>query len=97
MYDAMPTLANMFNFNYKYGLGHDILSADDNIVVFPNGNWVTNKIYYNAQKDEYLSLDESAVSEEEIANNKAYAEKLLEVSDAIIVYDLEVEKKDEKN
>lgn len=96
MYDAMPTLANMFNFDYKYGLGHDIFSVDENIVVFPNGNWVTDKMYYNAQKEEYLLLKDSVVNDEEIENNKAYANKLLEVSDAIIVYDLEAGEKDEE-
>lgn len=96
MYDAMPTLANMFNFDYKYGLGHDIFNVDNNIVVFPNGNWVTDKMYYNAQKEEYLLLKDSVVNSDEIENNKTYANKLLEVSDAIIVYDLEAEVKDEK-
>ena len=96
MYDAMPTLANMFNFNYKYALGHDIFSIDDNIVVFPNGNWVTDKMYYNAQKEEYLLLKDSVVNEDEIVKNKEYANKILEVSDSIIVYDLEGEEKNEK-
>ena len=96
MYDAMPTLANMFNFNYKYALGHDIFNLQDNIVVFPNGNWITNNVYYNTQKEEYLSLKDSVVNEEEIEKNKEYANKLLEVSDSIIVYDLEAEAKDEK-
>ena len=91
MYDAMPTLANMFNFNYKYGLGHDIFSTDRNIVVFPNGNWVTDQMYYNAQKEEYLLLKNSVVNDDEIKKNKDYANKLLEVSDSIIVYDLEAE------
>lgn len=96
MYDAMPTLANMFNFDYKYGLGHDIFNLDNNIVVFPNGNWITNDVYYNTQKEEYLSLKDSVVNEEEIEKNKGYANKLLEVSDSIIVYDLEAEVKNEK-
>lgn len=89
MYDAMPTLANMFNFDYKYALGHDIFNVDNNIVVFPNGNWLNDKMYYNSQKDEYLLLKDSIVTEEEIENNKEYANKLLDISDAIIVYDLE--------
>ena len=97
MYDAMPTLANMLNFDYKYALGHDIFNVDDNIVVFPNGNWVTDKVYYNAQKEETLSLkDNIVVSDEEIEKNKEYANELLEISNSIIVYDLENEKKDEK-
>ena len=96
MYDAMPTLANMFNFEYEYALGHDIFSKHDNIVVFPNGNWVTDKMYYNAQKEEYLLLKDSVVNKDEIENNKQYANKLLEVSDSIIVYDLEAGVKDEE-
>ena len=96
MYDAMPTLANMLNFSYKYALGHDIFSKDDNIVVFPNGNWITDKMYYNAQKDEHYLFKDSVVTKEEIDNNKAYANKLLEVSDSIIVYDLESGEKNEE-
>lgn len=96
MYDVMPTLANMLNFDYKYALGHDIFNVQDNVVVFPNGNWVTDKMYYNAQKEEYLLLKDSVVNEDEIEKNKAYANQLLDVSDSIIVYDLEAEEKHEK-
>lgn len=89
MYDAMPTLGNMFGFYNKYALGNDIFNIkDNNIVVFPTGNWVTNKVYYNAQKGEYLTLKESVISEEYIKENNEYAEELLSVSNSIIVYDL---------
>ena len=89
MYDAMPTLGNMFGFYNEYQLGHDIFNIkENNIVVFPNGNWVTNKVYYNSQKEEYLSLTNEAISEEEIKNNNEYASKLLDVSNDIIVFDL---------
>ena len=89
MYDAQETLGNMFNFYNKYQLGHDIFNIrDNNIVVFPNGNWVTNKVYYNSQKEEYLSLANEAISEEEIAANTEYTNKLLDVSNDIIVFDL---------
>lgn len=96
MYDAMPTLANMFNFDYDYALGHDIFSTDENIVVFPNGNWLTDNMYYNAQKEESLQLKDAVVPEDEIENNKAYANKILEVSDSIVVYDLEAEVSNEE-
>ena len=88
----------MLGFNNKYQLGHDIFNIkDQNIVVFPTGNWVTNKVYYNSQKGEYLSLDGSAISEEEIDKNSKYASKLLNVSNNVIVYDLiEKEKEEEK-
>ena len=100
MYDAMPTLSNMFNFSYKYALGHDIFSSNDNIVVFPNSNWVTNDVYYNAQKEEWLDLKTNEISEEEteeILKNNEYANLLLDVSNSIIVYDLEATKENEKN
>ena len=89
MYDVMPTLGNMLGFNNKYALGHDIFEiGENNIVVFPNGNWVTNKMYYNSQKAAYLSLSEQVITEEEISKNSEYANKLLDVSNNIIVFDL---------
>ena len=89
MYDVMPTLGNMLGFYNKYALGHDIFNTrENNIVVFPNGNWVNNKMYYNSQKSAYLSLVEEPITEEEISNNTEYANKLLDVSNNIITFDL---------
>ena len=97
MYDALPTLGNMFGFSNKYALGHDIFNIKgDNIVIFPTGNWVTNKVYYNAQKGEYKVLKESVITEEYIKEHTEYAEKLLAVSNNIIVYNLLKEDHDEK-
>ena len=94
MYDVQPTLGNMFGFYNKYALGHDIFDIkENNTVVFPNGNWVTNNVYYNSQKAEYLSLTEQPVSEEYIKNNTEYTNKLLDVSNNIIVFDLLNEEK----
>ncbi len=89
MYDAMPTIGNMLGIYNQYALGNDIFNTkENNIVVFPNGNWVTNKVYYNSQKGEYLSLVNEAISEEEIKNNNEYANALLDVSNDIIVFNL---------
>lgn len=89
MYDVEPTMANMFGYSNEYALGHDIFDIKDkNVVVFPNGNWLTNKVYYNSQKEEYLPLTDEAISEEEIKKNSEYANKLLDVSNDIIVFDL---------
>ena len=83
-------MANMFGFeNSPYALGHDIINLDDNIVPFPNGNWLTNNIYYNAQKDEFSLLNETSVaSQEDITKNSEITDKLLSISQSIIVYDL---------
>ena len=98
MYDVMPTLGNMLGFYNKYALGHDIFDIKgNNIVVFPNGNWVTNKVYYNSQKEEYLSLNGQAISEQEIEKNNEYSSKLLDISNQTIVFNLLKETKDESN
>ena len=89
MIDIMPTLSNMFGLSPKYALGHDMFSTQNNIVVFPSGNWMTNKLYYNSSKEEYRQLDlNQSVTMEEIEKNNEYAEKLITVSNGIITYDL---------
>lgn len=89
MYDVLPTLGNMFGFKSPYALGHDIFSIDENVVVFPDGNWLTNKLYYNAQKGESLSLQaEEPVNIDYVNHYNEYAENIISVSDSIIIYDL---------
>jgi len=89
MYDVMPTLGNMFGFKNEYALGHDIFSTgDDNIVIFPSGNWLTNKLYYNSQKQQYFVLNDSVFEEDYIEKNSKYADETLAVSNSIIVFDL---------
>ena len=89
MYDCMPTLGNMFGFYNKYALGHDIFDIkEDNIVVFPNGNWVTNKIYYNSQNNTWLPLKETEIDAGYIDKNNEYTEDLLSASNSTIVFDL---------
>ncbi|MBR1723614.1 MAG: LTA synthase family protein, partial [Ruminococcus sp.] len=51
---------NMFGFKNEYAMGHDIFSFGDdeeNIVIFPNGNFVTDSVYYDSQKDIYFDLN----------------------------------------
>lgn len=89
MYDVMPTLGNMFNFYNEYALGHDIFSIkENNIVVFPNGNWLTNEVYYNSQLQESYIINNSVISQEYIDKNSEYTENLLSVSNDILVFDL---------
>jgi hypothetical protein len=98
MYDIMPTLGNMMNFDYKYALGHDIYDiGSDNIVIFPNGNFVTNKVYYNNSSGKYMiigndnnvnSANSVVIEEDYITNLKNYAEERLIVSNDIIIHDL---------
>ena len=89
MIDMMPTLANMFGVTPKYALGHDMFSTENNIVVFPSGNWLTDKLYYYNAQGEYRQLHlNQSVTMEEIEENNKYAEDLIKVSNGIITYDL---------
>ncbi len=89
MYDVMPTLGNMFGFYNKYALGHDIFNVkNNNMVIFPTGNWLTKEIYYNNQKEEYYNLKDTVINNEKIAQNCELTDKILSVSNDILVYDL---------
>ena len=89
MLDVMPTVSNMFGVTPTYALGNDIMNLDNNVVPFPNGNWLTNDIYYNSQKDEYKVINPSAVIDStEIDKNNEISTTKLQISNDIILYDL---------
>ena len=88
MYDVLPTIANMFGFEEKYALGHDIFSNNEHIVVFPNGNILTDKVYYSDSNEEYIMTSNEPIDTEYIDRIKDYADKVLTVSNGIIKYDL---------
>ena len=89
MIDVLPTLGNLFGFSSKYALGHDLFSVKDNLVVFPDGNWITDRMYYNSQKGEALLLDSDyPISVDYIENNNSVADEKISVSNSIIVYDM---------
>lgn len=98
MYDVMPTLGNMFGFYNKYQLGHDIFNTKyNNVVPFPTGNWVSNKVYYNSQKGEYKALTDEAIDKDYIKQTNEYVSELLEVSNNTIVFDLIKHDSEESN
>ncbi len=88
MYDILPTVANMFGFEAKYALGHDIFSDSEKIVVFPNGNVLTNKVYYSSLNDNYVAFTNEVIESDYIDRISNYASKILDVSNGIVVHDL---------
>lgn len=88
MYDVLPTIANMFGFKEKYAMGKDVFNDGEGIVVFPNGNVLTDSVYYSNLNEEYISLNDNPISEDYINNIKEYANELLEVSNGIITHNL---------
>lgn len=75
MYDVQPTLGNMFGFSNVYALGHDIFSVADNeenVVIFPNGNFVTDTVYYDSQKNTYFDLTDYKNVATAVSCNQVY-------------------------
>lgn len=99
MYNVLPTLGNMIGIKSDYALGKDIFSlknGEENLVVFPDGNWLTNTMYYNQSKGEYKILNnQDTISSDYTDQNTALANKYVSISNSIIVYDL-IKKENEK-
>ena len=49
---------------------------------------MTNKVYYNSQKNAFLTLKDTVITDEYIVQCNDYSDKLLNASNAVIVYDL---------
>ena len=90
MIDVLPTLGNMLGIYNEYALGKDIMNIKngENIVVFQDGSYITNKIYYSAKNNEAYTLSNGIISNNYISLNQDYANKLLDISNKIITYDL---------
>lgn len=88
MYDVLPTIANMFGFSEKYSLGNDIFDSHENIVVFPNGNVLTDKVYYSDLNEEYVTFTDEPIDIDYIERLKEYANNILDVSNGIVTHDL---------
>ena len=61
---------------------------EDGIVVFKDGSFITDKIYYNAKKNESYTISNGILSDDYITKRSDYADKIIEVSNDIIVYNL---------
>lgn len=86
--DVMPTLGNMLGVKNDFALGHDIFNVDENIVVFPDGSFITDKVYYDGSSEEYRQLDINyGISLDYLKNNVDYANKMLSISNNIITHD----------
>ena len=90
MIDVLPTLGNMLNIYNKYALGNDIMSIKDkeNIVVFNDGSYISSKIYYSAKNNEAYTISNGVITDDYISKNSEYANKILDISNDIIIYDL---------
>lgn len=90
MIDVLPTLGNMLNVFNKYSLGHDIMGIkkEDGIVVFKDGSYITDKIYYSSKNNEAYTISNGVITDNYIDDNSKYADEIIDVSNDIITYNL---------
>ena len=85
MVDALPTISNMFGVFNPYQLGTDIMSVENNTVIFPNEDWINEDIYYTASNEKYYSLENHELIEDEnLINIKEDVEHKILLSNNIV-------------
>lgn len=90
MIDVLPTLGNMLNIYNRYSLGQDIMSIkkEDGIIVFKDGSYITDKVYYSAKNGEAYTISNGIISDDYLTKHSEYADEIIDVSNNIITYDL---------
>ena len=90
MIDTSVTIGNMLRIYNKYALGKDIMNInkEEGIVVFKDGSYITDKIYYSAKNNEAYTLTNGIISEDYLKDNSKYADEIIKISNNIITYDL---------
>ena len=90
MIDTSVTIGNMLKIYNKYALGKDIMNInkEEGIVVFKDGSYITDKIYYSAKNNEAYTLTNGIISEDYLKDNSKYADEIIKISNNIITYDL---------
>lgn len=85
MVDALPTLGNMLGIFNPYQLGVDMMSVEDNTVIFPEGDWLNSKSYYSVGSSKLYSFnrDEAEDNPDLIATNENI-EQRIQLSNNII-------------
>ncbi len=90
MIDVQPTILNMFGLSNPYALGHDIFNIkNDNVIPFPNGNFLTSEMYYNNSTGEFkLINDNSVIGVDYVEERVKDTEQILNISNMVIIYNL---------
>jgi lipoteichoic acid synthase len=88
--DFYPTLANLMGIETKNVMGRDLLNSDSGAVIFRDGSFITEAVYYKAQDDIYLdaATGKALQPTSELLDFKADVLSRLNYSDTILKHDL---------
>lgn len=81
-YDILPTTLNLMGFEYepRIYVGRDHFSNSDELVIFPNGDWITDEGYYRIDSDTYTSFKEEEITEDKINTINTEVQNLFNIS-----------------
>lgn len=86
--NILPTIANLFNLEYdpRFYMGEDLLSdLYESKVVFADGSWKNDKVYYNAATGNIINYDEmNSMSNEEIMKITNEVKTQIDISNKVI-------------
>ena len=84
--DVMPTLSNLFGLEYDSRLiiGSDILSSDEELVIFANYSFIKGEGYYNSVTDRFTRWDGAEPDLEEVAQMVVEVQNRVACSAAIL-------------
>ncbi len=88
--DILPTIANLFglDFDPRIYIGQDLFSDLNNVVIFTNGSWKTEKGEFYATRQAFVPYDENdTYTEEEILKINMYVKNQFTISEEILKTD----------
>ena len=87
--DILPTLSNMFGFEFdsRLYMGRDVFSDAAPLVMFRNRSWITDLVAYNADKKEYTYFTDMDIPQAYLDYIKAEVSNRFTISELILDYD----------
>ncbi len=87
--DILPTLSNLFGFEYDSRLlvGRDVFSDEEPLCIWSDYSFLTEKGWYNAATGEFLPTTDEEVTEEYLDEVKTTVANKIAFSSSVVKYD----------
>lgn len=83
--DVLPTVSNLLGLEYdsRMLVGQDILSDTEGLVIFNDRSFITDRVSYNANTGETISMDGTPVNEQYVEDMKLLVKNKFNMAEAI--------------
>lgn len=83
--DILPTVSNLLGLEYdsRMLVGQDILSDTEGLVIFNDRSFITDRVSYNANTGETISMDGTPVNEQYVEDIKLLVKNKFNMAEAI--------------